>query len=1049
MSVVRRINIVDFKEVEVEIPIAPNGTLRRFSDYEVIDPSKSLQALSLGIIPNLSDKPIRKEFSTWGYDDWGFRINGKEILPDDTQDSNRDGIPDYLSLDITNDGVIDGQDGFGSQDFVGVIKRTFLLAKIRYVDYSDLYKTVNQVYDDASKGIIPNYFESTLNGWLVIGESKPSFYYEQCGTSYGSDFYFGRIPVSINYFDLDDIWIDENNDGSWNLVSGEGVNPLEQVGRFNVNDVNPVMSRNGFDWNFGPDLQNMTNPLQIKFIQQYIPFVVNDFGQPLFPNLIGNTTNLATIKTKISPVNLHVASRFDIINNRQPMNQTGFSDRPFNSLYYELFPEIPERIEFRDGAKKRWGTPRHAIQRGFVLKGTKYTGKCIPVPDEVEDNAPVTGQKRTLVTIQDVLSGKVKMDGTNYIKGVVTAHFTFPIISATLQDIADIYYAYYDQSKLGVKLPYSEFSLYDEKFYVSDSLTFAREMRSVIYIQDETAGMELLGTDFYSTEGLEYQTAPGQFVVEGRVFSGIRGLFDKVKSIDDALAKSSDEYLFPPELRTTSIASFNVEGAPAGSQYQTLSGYIPIKEYWETDTGFLPSRYHIKVGDFVEVYNLNVLRRTYAPRSCKIVNNEYKVIPNDTEDVMKFFEDNGYIKEVSIEKLYSDAISGLNSPRGKSWFDYDYSDENSIHKTEHCLIRVKNVAFANTSRDLEGQSLLTKNNPVSPYRNDQNPSVFPGKTTATKFDDYGYRFEPGRKYVIFDATPPVPRFNITGRSRIFLYNAASTEMSKYLLNIPGRNTPDLLSSEYKKWLSEKRKFDPSGSKYVDYKWPLDIVGIQKFAFQHDTMRHYSYMIMPRSMADFGITSNNYDALRGLRDDPDITSGGGTPPPPPPPPGGGSGGSSSGGSKATCFQKGTNVLTPDGYVSIEEIKVGDLVVTFDENLNLYERPVTRTYLHDKNESSDIYRYTFENGVSLNVTENHPFLTENMKFVHIGDLSIGDSVMTKEKTPVRIVLKEFIKNEAVYNIEVSEFNAFIVENICVHNLTKNAPKLNPIVDDERPI
>jgi len=200
--------------------------------------------------------------------------------------------------------------------------------------------------------------------------------------------------------------------------------------------------------------------------------------------------------------------------------------------------------------------------------------------------------------------------------------------------------------------------------------------------------------------------------------------------------------------------------------------------------------------------------------------------------------------------------------------------------------------------------------------------------------------------------------------------------------------------------------------------------------------------MPRSMEDFGITVENYDILR--ESTPFPTNGGSNPT------GGGTGGGTTGGgtsggggpTRATCFREGTGVLTPNGYVPIETLKVDDKVITFDMDLNLYERPITRTYKHDGNEKSDIYTYRFSNGTVLNVTENHPFLNEQKEFVNIGNLKIGDSVLNKNGESVHILEKEFLETGVVYNIEVEEFNAYIAEKICVHNLTKVAPNLNDI-------
>lgn len=1069
MAVVRRIYITEFKEVEVQIPSGKYEDLRRDYDYNVLPPDPNIGGIG-------SISPRRITVYSYGLDDWGFYASsGKQIFPDDT-DSNNDGIPDYLSLDVDGDGM---EDGFGSQDFIGVITKSYLLGKIRIIDYTDINKNTDQIYNDAINGIIPNYQFNEPAGWVVLAESKPSFYYEECIKTYGSNMYYGRVPVSINYFDLDDIWVNENINRSWNLVLGEGGNPLQIVGNVNIYEPsNPVMAQNGFDFNFGPELDIMPNRLEMKFIQQYIPFVINEYGQVMFPNVTRNMkTNLSVIKTKVEPVNLHMATRFDILTNTENLNESSTSERPYNEYYYSLFPNVPTIISFSDGKQRRWGRPRLAIGRGFLVNGNKNKGNCIPIPNDVRQPLDDTSIKdRTLVTIREVLSGKVKMDGTNYIKGIVTAHFTFPIISSTMQDIADIYYAYDDQRKKGVQLNHSEFGLVSPDLHVSDILTFGREMRSAVYVQDDTAAMELLGTDFYSTEGLEFKTAPGQIVIDGEIFTGFsstskvqrlmwdqlltggggsggsKGIYDEMARI--VLEKEESPNRFNPD------APFSQE--TSHPLWNDTAAFLPTKEYWENDTGYLPSRYHFKVGDFIEIYNLNILRRSYASRTCKLVNNDYKIIPNDTPDVMKYFEENGYIKDVELKDLYKGPKLQERGTRRRfeetlNWFKYDYSDLDSIHKTEHCLIRIKNVGFLNTDSFYSGGSLLEPQFQLSIYRNDDNPIIYSDSLDKSQWDDWGIRFEPNRKYVICDLNDVgndknFVGGNISSPSRIFLYNSPSTEMSEYLLKIPGKNlgtSSRPINKEYIDWLSTKRKSDPSGSKYDNYKWPLDIIGIQKFVQPNDYFGDSSYMIMTRTMSDLGITSDMYDLLRPIDNSTSIVTpnkddsnkngdkkskGDGTST-------GGSGGS-------TCFDKGTLVLTPSGYKTIESIIVGDVVITFDLDLNLYERKVIRTYIHDKEESSDIYRYEFCNGNIINVTENHPFLSTDKQFVKIGGLKVGESVLMKDGNNTRIVSKKFLRNDTVYNIEVEEFNAYIVNEICVHNLTKNPPNLRDIIVDTGP-
>ena len=71
----------------------------------------------------------------------------------------------------------------------------------------------------------------------------------------------------------------------------------------------------------------------------------------------------------------------------------------------------------------------------------------------------------------------------------------------------------------------------------------------------------------------------------------------------------------------------------------------------------------------------------------------------------------------------------------------------------------------------------------------------------------------------------------------------------------------------------------------------------------------------------------------------------------------------------CFTKGNLVLTNKGLVPIEDIKVGDLVLT---HKNRYQ-PVT----HIGNKNSDVYSVKFLDTPEFKVTNNHPFYVKELK------------------------------------------------------------------------
>ncbi len=132
----------------------------------------------------------------------------------------------------------------------------------------------------------------------------------------------------------------------------------------------------------------------------------------------------------------------------------------------------------------------------------------------------------------------------------------------------------------------------------------------------------------------------------------------------------------------------------------------------------------------------------------------------------------------------------------------------------------------------------------------------------------------------------------------------------------------------------------------------------------------------------------------------------------------------------CFSAGTRVMTESGYKSIEEIKVGDLVYTFNEETKEIEvKPVTNTF---KFERDHIYKIYFED-VLIEATEDHPFYVDG-KWVKVSDLEVGDLLtLSNGKTlPITQILYLDEIHE-VFNIEVEDNHTYYITelNVLVHN------------------
>lgn len=85
----------------------------------------------------------------------------------------------------------------------------------------------------------------------------------------------------------------------------------------------------------------------------------------------------------------------------------------------------------------------------------------------------------------------------------------------------------------------------------------------------------------------------------------------------------------------------------------------------------------------------------------------------------------------------------------------------------------------------------------------------------------------------------------------------------------------------------------------------------------------------------------------------------------------------------CFVAGTKIETDRGSVNIEDIKVGDMVLTHDGF-----RRVKKTM----NKKSEVITRKFSNGSEITGTYDHPFWTQNRGWVQYGQLTENDILIT---------------------------------------------------------
>ena len=138
----------------------------------------------------------------------------------------------------------------------------------------------------------------------------------------------------------------------------------------------------------------------------------------------------------------------------------------------------------------------------------------------------------------------------------------------------------------------------------------------------------------------------------------------------------------------------------------------------------------------------------------------------------------------------------------------------------------------------------------------------------------------------------------------------------------------------------------------------------------------------------------------------------------------------------CFVEGTEVLTDEGPVSIEEIEIGDRVASRDEKTGEFEyKEVVNLFQFENREVFDL-RFAEENGdiEEFRVTAEHPFYIEGRGWVEVRDLNSGD-VAHDIDGDVLVVLDVLPveKLYETYNFEVADFHTYFVgeDGVWVHN------------------
>jgi Pretoxin HINT domain len=134
----------------------------------------------------------------------------------------------------------------------------------------------------------------------------------------------------------------------------------------------------------------------------------------------------------------------------------------------------------------------------------------------------------------------------------------------------------------------------------------------------------------------------------------------------------------------------------------------------------------------------------------------------------------------------------------------------------------------------------------------------------------------------------------------------------------------------------------------------------------------------------------------------------------------------------CFVAGTEIQTLDGTKNIEDIHVGDWVLSDDPNTvgEIEYKQVLNTFVKETTNLVDIYI----DGEKITTTEEHPFWVPDVGWVAAKDLHAGSLLQTKYESWLDVDRVEKHGGlTTVYNFEVQGFHTYFVSDLglLVHN------------------
>ena len=142
----------------------------------------------------------------------------------------------------------------------------------------------------------------------------------------------------------------------------------------------------------------------------------------------------------------------------------------------------------------------------------------------------------------------------------------------------------------------------------------------------------------------------------------------------------------------------------------------------------------------------------------------------------------------------------------------------------------------------------------------------------------------------------------------------------------------------------------------------------------------------------------------------------------------------------CFTAGTQISMADNSIkNIEDVTAGESVLTYNETINFNEEGTVGDI--SSHEVESIITITFNNGIVINTTEEHPFFVKGKGWTIASDLEISD--VCQDINGNSVVISSILSQNGTYTVynllSISNHHNFYANEILVHNKGTNITEL----------